>query len=88
MRSDVTDPVEVMRVHLTALTDAFTALARTTDIADTRAKFDVLTETERAAVSRWAVPAGEAFARAAADILKLDNRLRQIVGIDPGDSPA
>lgn len=88
MRSDATDPVEVMRGRLAELTDAFTALARTADIADTRTKFDALSDAERAAVSRWAVPAGEAFARAAADILKLDNRLRQIVGIDPGDSPA
>ncbi|MGU3449704.1 hypothetical protein [Methylobacterium sp. 391_Methyba4] len=75
------NPIEAAGKRLADLGARIMDLHRTTDEVATKFESGASTPAELEAVTRWAVAAGSAYARAGEDLRRLDDRLKQIAGL-------
>lgn len=83
------NPIDAAGKRLADLADRIMDMHRTTEAVAVKFEAGIGTPAELEAVTRWAVAAGSAYARAATDLERLDGRLKLAAGLtQPEGEPA
>ncbi|SDA18430.1 hypothetical protein SAMN02799622_02028 [Methylobacterium sp. UNC378MF] len=75
------DPIEAAGKRLADLADRIMDMHRTTEAVAAKLEAGSGSPAELEAVTRWAVAAGSAYARAAEDLRRLNDRLNHVAGL-------